>query len=335
MLSLALLLAYLSAWIPPDTFWWIAFAGIGTAYLMAAHFLMTLFWLLVKPAYAAFNVLLLCFGFSAMADTIQWNYQDDSDSQSIKIVTCNVGVFSYKTDLARSLLTKLSGLQPDILCIQELFDMGSFNTIEFIKKKTGMKYHAFYPVSEYYGLITFSRYPITRAANLKFSVKGLGSNGCLFTDIKLKHKKIRVYNTHLTSMRIQSHLKEIYTAGSTGKPVEQDNIFTMIRKMKESWKKQVPMAETIRAHIDNCDYPVVLCGDMNATPYSYIIRTLSSDLQDTYRSRGRGLGFTFRSNFPLLRIDYIFVPEDASVRSHSIPYMLESDHFPVAADVRF
>jgi endonuclease/exonuclease/phosphatase family metal-dependent hydrolase len=335
ILSLGLMMAYAAAWIPPDVLWWVAFAGTGTAYLMVAHLILVVIWLFLKPAYAALNVLILCAGFSALADTVQWNYPEKSDQKGIRIVTCNVGVFSYKTELARSLLTKLSALEPDILCIQEIFDMGSFNTIEFIKQRTGMKYHAFYPVSEYYGLITFSRYPITQSKTLNFNIKGLGSNGCLFTDIKIKNQKIRVYNTHLTSMRIQSHLKEIYEAGTAGKPVEQDNIFTLLRKMRSSWKKQVPMAEIIRAHMDSCTLPIVLCGDMNATPYGYIIRKLGSGLQDTYRSRGKGFGFTFRSNFPLLRIDYIFVPETATVRSHAVPYMLESDHFPVVSEVRF
>jgi len=333
LVSFLLIIAYVSPWLPPDDWWLVAFIGTGTTWLMAAHLFFASVWLILKPVRAAYNAFMICLGFSFLADTIQWNYEDKEQEGSLRIVSVNVGVFSYRKDIAQSMIYKLGKLKPDIICVQELFDMGEFNTIEYFKKQSGLPYHAFYPVSDYYGLITFSRYPIIFSEKLNFSIDHLGSNGCLVTDIKYKNKKIRIYNTHLSSMRIQKNLKEIYKAGSKGFVTEKEDVFDLIGKMRASWKKQVPMGEEIRLHMDASPYPVILCGDMNSTPYGYILRNLSYGMQDTYRSKGRGMGFTFRSNFPLLRIDYVFVPEHWYVVRHQVPRMLESDHFPVLAEV--
>lgn len=331
--SCLLIMAYLAPLFPPDDWWIFTFVGTATTYLIALHILFFVLWLAFSVSVSAANLFLVCCGFSFLADTIQWNYEEKNTDKTLRIISCNVGVFSYQEDLARSLMYKLSQEKPDILCIQEFYDLPHFDCKTFLAREADLKYYAFYPIDENYGLIIFSKFPIKKSGMVDFSVEDLGTNGCLYADIKINKKQIRVYNTHLSSMRIQKHLKEIYNAGGRGIVTEQDDMFNLLSKMRRSWKKQVPMCEELKAHMELSDIPVILCGDMNSTPYSYILRKLSEGMQDTYRSRGRGLGFTFRSNFPLLRIDYIFVPEQYRVTRHVVPRMLESDHFPVLADI--
>jgi endonuclease/exonuclease/phosphatase family metal-dependent hydrolase len=330
--SLFLLVAYCAPWLPPDDWWFFSFIGTGTTYLMLGHLLYALLWLPISFAGTAVNVFLICSGFGLLSDTIQWNYPDEKTHPRYRIISCNVGVFSYQKKIAESLIGKLIKLDPDILCIQEFYSQPGMDAIRKITSRTQLKYYAFYPVQENYGLITFSKYPIRGSQRLRFSVRELGTNGCLYTDIQLDKKRIRVYNTHLTSMRIQKHLKEIYEAGGKSVVSEQDDILDVISKMRLSWRKQVPMCEELKAHMNASDYPVILCGDMNATPYSYIVRRLGEGLEDSYRQKGRGLGFSFRSNFPLLRIDYVFYDRGFKVLGHDVPRMLESDHFPVVSD---
>lgn len=333
--SLLLLCAYLSPLFPPDDWWVLTFIGTGTTYLIGAHLLLAFCWVFLSLGAMAFNIFLICLGFNFLSDTLQWNYPDTQSKVDLKIISSNVGVFSYKKANAESLLNKLIKLNPDILCIQEFYVVPGFDAIQFIKRKSTLQFHAFYPIDENYGLIIFSRFPILHSELLQFPLENLGTNGCLYADISVNRKRIRIYNTHLSSMRIQKHLKDIYNAGGKAIIKEQDDVESLLSKMRSSWKKQVPMIEILRAHLEESPNPVILCGDMNSTPYGYILRKLSEGLQDSYRSKGRGLGFTFRSNFPLLRIDYIFVPENFRVLSHSVPRMLESDHFPVVAEIGF
>ncbi len=332
LISILLVIAYLSPFFPPDDWWMLTFIGTGTTYLLAAHLVLAIIWVFFSLGATAFNILLVCLGFNFLSDTFQWNYPDTQSEVDLKIISLNVGVFSYKKENAKSLLQKIIKQNPDILCIQEFYAAPGFNAIQYIKNKSRLRHHAFYPIDENYGLIIFSRFPIINSELIHFPIDNLGTNGCLYADISVNKKKIRVYNTHLSSMRIQRHLKEIYNTGSKAIIEEQDDVLS---KMRSSWKKQVPMVELLRDHLNQSPYPVYLCGDMNSTPYGYIVHNLSEGLQDTYRSKGKGLGFTFRSNFPLLRIDYIFVPDEVKVISHSVPRMLESDHFPVVAEIGF
>ena len=58
-----------------------------------------------------------------------------------------------------------------------------------------------------------------------------------------------------------------------------------------------------------------------------------SGKQDTFREAGRGFGATYRILWPLLRIDYVFVPENADVLEHRTLRRDYSDHYPVITEI--
>lgn len=78
----------------------------------------------------------------------------------------------------------------------------------------------------------------------------------------------------------------------------------------------------------------VLCGDLNATPFSSVYRAFSRVLVDAQRGRRRA---TFPSWFPLLRIDHIFVGRGLAVHDSRVVEgplaRVASDHRPVVADL--
>lgn len=83
------------------------------------------------------------------------------------------------------------------------------------------------------------------------------------------------------------------------------------------------------------DKPVVLVGDLNATPDSEVIQTLNKTWQ-----RASGLDFTFSADKPYETIDYVFVScpngEKVSVKStHVVEEPVASDHRPVLTVVEF
>jgi endonuclease/exonuclease/phosphatase family metal-dependent hydrolase len=330
--SLGLLLAYSSSVIPPDIWWVPSLFGTATAYLLLLQLLWAIFWAFNSGILTAINLVFMASGFTLLADTFQWNYPEKNQNNSLRIVTANVGVFGYHPDTGMVALNRLIKLNPDILCIQEFYEHPDTSLIQFIKNNSKLKYHAFVPIQKHYGLLTISKYPIMASGLVDFKQTDLGTNGALYTDIKIKKQKIRIYNIHLASMRIQPHLKEIYQAG-THVMEEKEDIISLLKKLRNSWKKQVLMVNKIKQHIGNRIDNIYLCGDFNSTPYTYIQRELASGFKDTFREKGRGLGFTFRSNFPLIRIDYIFVPKNKGVLRHETILFPESDHFAVLAEV--
>jgi endonuclease/exonuclease/phosphatase family metal-dependent hydrolase len=80
--------------------------------------------------------------------------------------------------------------------------------------------------------------------------------------------------------------------------------------------------------------PVVLLGDLNATPGAPEIRTLTGTLVDGWAAVGVGAGYTHPSGRPSRRIDYVMVSPDVVVDSIAVPRSgAASDHLPVVADL--
>ena len=88
-----------------------------------------------------------------------------------------------------------------------------------------------------------------------------------------------------------------------------------------------------------CKSPVVLCGDFNATPDSYVCRRLQGRLRDGQRAlNGRAPRNTWFSLYPMLRIDHIYVDPTIQVKDFAVPTTriarIASDHLPLMADLQ-
>jgi endonuclease/exonuclease/phosphatase family metal-dependent hydrolase len=89
----------------------------------------------------------------------------------------------------------------------------------------------------------------------------------------------------------------------------------------------------------DCQDPVVLLGDFNATPRYAAYKALGARLRDGRRAAGVRRGaLTFPSRFPMLRIDHIFVSPSIEIRNVHAPdgdlVKVASDHLPLVADLK-
>ena len=82
-------------------------------------------------------------------------------------------------------------------------------------------------------------------------------------------------------------------------------------------------------HGQRCQYPKIMAGDFNNTPFSYVYRYLSEDMQDAFLERGNGLGTTFNFDFYPMRIDYILTSENLNILSFERIDTTFSDHYPM------
>ena len=98
------------------------------------------------------------------------------------------------------------------------------------------------------------------------------------------------------------------------------------------------LSEAWLLHPD-CRAPVVLCGDLNALPFSPVCRRLRTRLRDAqhvlqhHRPKA-----TFFGRMPMARIDYVFVEPMIEVVSVEVASgeqaRLASDHLPLIVDLR-
>jgi hypothetical protein len=118
--------------------------------------------------------------------------------------------------------------------------------------------------------------------------------------------RIHLCNTHLSIIRKERLAQMRYLAN-------------------EYLADEVPAAE-----------PVIVCGDLNASPLSPAYQLLSARLTDTHRTSATDSpGPTFLSSYPLVRLDHIFasrhlVPIRGTV-VRSGESRLASDHLPVVS----
>jgi endonuclease/exonuclease/phosphatase family metal-dependent hydrolase len=84
---------------------------------------------------------------------------------------------------------------------------------------------------------------------------------------------------------------------------------------------------------------MILCGDFNAGPGSFVYKTLAKyldDIQKVYKAR-RYPRATFASWFPVRRIDHIFISQHLFPKVVRVPMDFESrmvsDHLPLYAEV--
>ncbi len=86
------------------------------------------------------------------------------------------------------------------------------------------------------------------------------------------------------------------------------------------------------------EIPLVVCGDLNASPFSGVYRKLCRTLTDVQGGAFSGRG-TWPSRFPFWRIDHMFVTPSISVRSCTVfdagGARVASDHLPLLAVLGF
>ena len=103
-------------------------------------------------------------------------------------------------------------------------------------------------------------------------------------------------------------------------------------------RERVRQVEALLATIATLpEAPIVVGGDLNATPDTRAPARMAAVLRDAWTAAGRGAGATFPAAAPAARIDYLFVGAGLEIRSIRVvsgPEAPASDHLPVVATLR-
>jgi len=204
----------------------------------------------------------------------------------------------------------------DIVALQEV-DVGVARSYRFDLMKVLSGYTGLEPVfykniphqSGEYGNGILSRYPVFSSRNYHFIVEGGGEQrGLLQAEIDINGQKLVVMNTHLDHS-----------------PDETQRLMSVEQ-----------IVETKRAYRG---MPVLITGDFNDTPGSQTHLNMKEYFEDVWEVLGEGDGYTFRSDGPDRRIDYVFYTNNlAGETSKQLrPVSIEvldtqaSDHLPILA----
>jgi endonuclease/exonuclease/phosphatase family metal-dependent hydrolase len=232
----------------------------------------------------------------------------------------------------------------DVLCLQEFFESNNpqyDSNINYIKQTLNYPYHYF--VDDYrlphnlyqVGPVIFSRYPILNTNRLQYN--GMGqtrtNESLISADLNLNGDTIRVYTTHLQSVMFR---RKDYHYIEKIKRVEDSLLEaskSIVNKLRQAYAVRGAQAQSVRNELDKSPYPSILCGDFNDVPNSYTYFQIRGNRQDAFIERGAGIGRTYASISPTLRIDYIFADEKFNILQCKKMEVSYSDHYPVVVDV--
>lgn len=316
--------------------------------------------------YALISALALIISWPVSKSVIGFNPAGNSPSETIqqgskkiKITTYNVHLFDLggwtkDNSTQKKIVDFIREESPDILCLQEFYMDIKDPKQPFTEviANLGYPYFEFTKKSEYtksritssaapneklaVGIAVFSKYPLSQKKDL--TLPGSDSYKAMLTDVQVNEDLVmKLLVTHLQSFRLGN--EEINFIEKV-----KDNLELSTQKEQEtkSLLKKLMQASHIRAQQANfiADIlrgnkrnPMVLVGDFNDIPGSYVYQTLSSELRDPFLSKGFGFGRTFNAISPTLRIDHIFYnPSFMKPLSYEIAQQTMSDHYPLMVE---
>ncbi len=335
VLVLATLLAYLAPWVNPAKAWHFTFMGLAYPMLLFGNVFFAIFWGLRRDRYALFSVGCILAGLGYFGGFFNLGFPESSTNASseIKVLTYNIatlGGYSWsKPEKKASLGANFEGFSkaieaPDVFCVQE--GKGE-KLVELIKKTFSYQYHF-----QDKNTIIFSKFPIQDKGALSFENT---SNSCIWADLKTPKGIVRVYNTHLQSNKLGQTADKIATKGKINDKETWSDIRFVLRRYKSAVAIRANQAQKVASHIAKSPYPIILCGDLNDPPVSYVYKLLSKNLQDSFCEKGSGFGSTFAGNLPFLRIDYVMPSTQFKVMKHKVLGTKLSDHYPVQVSLRW
>lgn len=328
----ALAFASIVVYLSPEKIWIAELFGLAYPYLLVVNLLFIIFWAFFRIRYALISLVVILSGFNLIGSYLQIRGRQ-TDKKGVKIVSYNVKYFSgaskYPTkENADHIINFLKQSGADIICLQEV-RLNRRQIFDIYKDKFPEITHMqLAHTSNAGGQLTLTRYPIVDMGEMRFKDTG---NMIIFTDLLIDSDTVRVYNCHLQSYGLLP--EEINAMDS----IDFENSAYNERKFKRlAWKfkdaniKRARQAAALRQHIEQCKYPVIVCGDFNDSPISFTYRTVKGDLKDSFVESGKGTANTYNGKMPSFRIDYILHSSEFESYNFEVSSLNHSDHYPVS-----
>ncbi len=305
---------------------------------------LALCWPVVKPV-AAFNYL--------------GKNNTTADASGLKIMTWNVHLFDLggwtkdKTSKEK-ILTFIKEENPDLLCLQEYYwekesEREPYTALiqqlgyPFVKFSREHKLRKNFITSDadkreviYTGHAIFSKYPLYNEQ--QYTLEGDRYN-LLKVDVEIDEQHTFSLNVvHLTSVgfgrKEMSYIEDVKSPVMDVKREEKSRF--ILRKLRDASARRAALANKIDSLKRRMDHPIIICGDFNDMPGSYVYQKVKGRLADAFVAKGSGLGRTYRKIFPTLRIDYILYDDKVlKAEGYKRPPLGLSDHFPVIANFSY
>lgn len=312
--------------------------------LMAVAFVL---WLVAYPARAWFPLAVLLLGWPFWQRTVAWHASRETltGGKPLTVLSYNLHYFDVvgyteegHTETAPRMVDWVAHFDAEVKVFQEFYNSDDPHRPAVFRTRARLAEagygHAVFTDSErkrgegFVGLAIFSKYPLVRRASKMFAPNG---NGYLVADLVRGRDTLRLINVQLYSMGIRVG-QVLRQRSYEGAKTETQGV---LKRLKRGFERRSAQIEEVEALVRNSPHPVILCGDLNETPYGLAYGSLRQYLRNGFEDAGSGFGFTYNRAPKFIRIDNQFYggKTDPALRvtnfkTHSVRF---SDHNPVSA----
>lgn len=324
--------AYLLPFLAPKVFPLLSVFTLFMPIFFVFNALFFLYWGIQFKKRMILSGLVLLMGITFINKFYKFSNQGEvpKKEKDFTVMSYNVRLFNLfkwieREDVSNQIVGFINEQNPDILCIQE------FSTSAGVDLKVyPHKYILMAGDKIKTGQAIFSKFPIINEGNIVFPNS---NNNVIFVDIKKGTEVIRVYNMHLQSIKISPDVTEINDDINV---IDQSKSQKLLNRISKAFKQQQQQAAIFKDHKKECKYPLLICGDMNNSAFSYVYRNIKGKLKDCFEEAGTGFGATYKFKYYPARIDYIFADEKMKVKKfESFSKFENSDHYPIMTRLSF
>lgn len=321
LVAAVLLLSYLLPYVAPKNFAFLSVLSLAVPLLIILNALFMLYWLLKAKKQLLLSGLVLLLGYNYVGSLYKFSSSKNvEENDNISIMNYNVRLFNLynwidSDSIEQDIVALIKKANPDVISFQEYHP---HENIDFAFYK--YKYEKLSGNRVKYGQAIFSKYPIVNSGSVEFPNT---ANNAIFADIVKGKDTIRIYNLHLQSLHIDANVENL----------KKENSEILINKASTTFKMQQEQAELFIKHKEQSPYKIVICGDFNNSPYSYVYKEIKGDLIDSFEEAGNGFGRTFDFKYFPVRIDFILVDDTFEVNSFKVYEEKLSDHYPINSKI--
>jgi endonuclease/exonuclease/phosphatase family metal-dependent hydrolase len=210
----------------------------------------------------------------------------------------------------------------EVKCLQEFFDDANSNIFNAeATLRAGGRYHSYVVAKPKhnnglrFGQAIFSIWPIIGRGEVFLSKNTY--NGAIYADIVRQGDTLRIISVHLESARL-----------ARGAGVRAN-----LERIARASAQRATQADHLMDFVAQSPYRVVVCGDFNELPSSYVYQKISRRLVSAFGQAGHGWGGTYLvGGVALPQIDHQFAHPGLQPVEHKVWHQLRaSDHLPVEA----
>ena len=323
VLTVLTFIAYILPFLAPNLFPILSVFTLVMPLMLILNFMFFLYWLLQTKRQMLLSGLVLLLGITFISKCYKFSSKDlPEDKDDFTLMSYNVRMFNLyewlpDTDIPQKIMEFVKEQNPDIVCIQEYTKRGNV-------KFKGYRHKFIFGRDGISGQAIYSKFPIIDSGHIEFPDSG---NNVVFADIKKGRDTLRVYSMHLQSIKISPDIHET---------IDEEKSKIIFRRLSAAFKKQQLQAELVQKHKSECKYPMIICGDLNNSAFSYVYRSVKGKMKDSFEEAGNGFGKSYNYKYYPARIDYIFADKNIDVKQYTTFGTFEnSDHFPVMTRLCF